>query len=87
MTEEQARKAQAQAREFPETMEIMVRIRDALAAKLFETAVLDRDTREELYIRVQSLDAMKTEMAKLLTSKAGDEAIQEYVESLTTTAH
>lgn len=85
VTEDQAKKAQAQAREFPETMEILGRIRDALAAKLFQTAVLDRDTREELYLRVQSLDAMKTEMAALLAASAGDKAIQEYVESLATT--
>lgn len=85
MTEEQAKKAQAQAREFPEAMEILGRIRDALAAKLFQTAVLDRDTREELYLRVQSLDAMKSEMTSLLAANAGERAIAEYVESLATT--
>jgi hypothetical protein len=87
MTEEQARKASAQQREFPETLEILGRIRDALAGKLFQTAVLDRDTREELYLRVQSLDAMADEMAKLLAENAGQKSIEQYVESLATTAH
>jgi hypothetical protein len=87
MTEEQARKTKAQAREFPETLEILGRIRAALAERLFRTAVLDRDTREELYIRVQSLDAMTDEMAKLLAENAGQTSIEQYVESLATTAH
>lgn len=82
MTEDEARKAKSQAREFPETMAILGRIREALAAKLFHTAVLDKDTREEIYLRVQSLDAMQDEMAALLASNAGEEAIKDYVESL-----
>jgi hypothetical protein len=84
MTDE-ARKAQAQVREFPETMEIMWRIRNALAETLFQTDVLDSDTREQIYIRVQALDTMTAEMAQLLAANAGEKVIQEYVEKIATT--
>lgn len=85
MTEEKAQKANAQSREFPETMEIMDRIREALAGKLFQTKVLDSQVREEIYLRVQAIDAMKSEMTKLLAENAGERAIQEYAERLATT--
>lgn len=87
MTEEQAHKAKAQAREFPETLEIMGRIRNALAAKLFKTALSATQEREDLYLRVQTLDAMTDEMAQLLASNAGEKAITEYVESFATTGN
>lgn len=86
MTEDKFHKAQAQAREFPETMEILDRIRAALAEKLFQTAILDKAAREEIYLRVQSLDAMKNEMQTLLAGNASEEAMREYAESLATTA-
>lgn len=82
MTEDQAMKARAQAREFPETLEIIDRIRSALAAKVFETPISAKDIREELYLRVQSLDAMKTEMQSLLTANSSEEAIQAYAAEL-----
>jgi hypothetical protein len=82
MTEDQALKAAAQNREFPETLEIIDRIRNALAAKVFETPVLARDVREELYLRVQSLDAMRTEMQNILTANSSEEAIRAYAEKL-----
>jgi hypothetical protein len=82
MTEDQARKAQAQNREFPETLEIIDRIRDALAAQVFKTPVLATQVREELYLRVQSLDAMKAEMQSLLTANSSEEAIRAYAEQL-----
>lgn len=85
MTEEQARKAKAQAREFPETMEILARVRAALAERVFLTPVSAHQEREDLYTRVQALDALKTEMEALLANNAGEQAIQEYVESLATT--
>lgn len=85
MTEEQARKAQAQSREFPETMEIMDRIRNALAERVFKTPVNAVQERENLYLRVQTLDAMKAEMESLLAGTASEKAVQEYVSSLATT--
>lgn len=85
MTEEQARKAQAQQREFPETMEILARVRDALAAKVFETKVGDTAIREDLYTRVQALDALSGEMALILATNAGEKAIEEYAERIATT--
>ena len=85
MTEEQALKAKAQAREFPETIEIMSRIRAAMAERLFKTAIADTQIREDLYLRVQTLDAMKDEMQMLLANDAGEKAIEAYVESLATT--
>lgn len=85
MTEDQAIKAASQRREFPETMEIMGRIREALAAKLFLTPVNARDEREALYIRVQAIDAMTGEMSNILTTTASEKDIAEYVESLATT--
>lgn len=87
MTEEQTLKAQAQAREFPETMEIMGRIRDALAAQLFKTKVSETQIREDLYLRVQTLDAMKNEMGILLAEGASEIAINEHIKSLATTEH
>lgn len=82
MTEEQARKAQAQAREFPETMEILGRVRDALAARVFTTTLADQAIREDLYTRVQAIDALRDEMAAILASHAGEKAIEAYVEQL-----
>lgn len=85
MTEEQAHKAKAQAREFPETLEIMGRIRAALAARLFKTPLAATQEREDIYLRVQTLDAMNDEMASLLAANAGEKAIAEYIESIATT--
>jgi hypothetical protein len=84
MTEEDTLKARAQAREFPETMEIMDRIRSALAERLFKTEVLDTKTREEIFLRVQTLDAMKLEMSSLLAAKASDDQIAAYIKELAT---
>ena len=84
MTEEETLKARAQAREFPETMEIMDRIRSALAERLFKTEVLDTKTREEIFLRVQTLDAMKLEMSSLLAAKASDDQIAAYIKELAT---
>jgi hypothetical protein len=80
MTEEQARKASAQQREFPETLEILSRVRTALAEQVFKTPVSAKDTREDLYTRVQALDALSAEMASILASNASDRAIEEYAE-------
>lgn len=85
MTEDEARKAQAQAREFPETMEIMDRIRAALAERLFLTEVLDTKSREEIFLRVQTLDAMKQEMTALLAANASEQDIEAYIEQFATT--
>lgn len=85
MTEDQARTALAQNREFPETMAIMARIRAALAERLFQTAVNDKDQREELFLRVQTLDAMQDEMKKLLATNASEKAMEEYAERIATT--
>jgi len=84
LTEEETLKARAQAREFPETMEIMDRIRSALAERLFKTEVLDTKTREEIFLRVQTLDAMKLEMSSLLAAKASDDQIAAYIKELAT---
>lgn len=83
MTEDQARKAQAQSREFPETMEILGRVREALAARVFTTTVAEQAVREDLYTRVQALDALRDEMAGILANHAGQKAIEAYVEDLT----
>lgn len=85
MTEEQARKAQAQAKEFPETMEVLARVRDALAARLFTTNLNERDAREDIYTRVQALDALQNEMTAILATNASEQEIAAYVESLPTT--
>jgi hypothetical protein len=85
MTEEQARKAQAQQREFPETLEILGRVREALAARLFLTAIGDSAIREDLYTRVQAIDALRDEMASILASNAGERAYEEYAERIATT--
>lgn len=86
MTEEQALKANAQRREFPETMEIMGRVRAALAEAVFKTPIAAKDIREDLYTRVQAIDAMTDEMGKLLATNASEDAIKAYVEELATTA-
>jgi hypothetical protein len=85
LTEEQARKAQAQNREFPETMEILSRVRDALAAHLFKTNLSERDAREDIYTRVQALDALRKEMAGILALNASEQAVREYAERIATT--
>lgn len=84
MTEEQAREAQAQAREFPEALKIIDRIRAALAERVFQTAISAQQEREDLYTRVQALDALKSEMESLLANSASEKAITEYIESLAT---
>lgn len=86
MTEEQARKAQAQAREFPETMEILTRVRAALAEQVFKTPISASAQREDLYTRVQAIDALTAEMQTILTGIQADKAYREYAESIATTA-
>lgn len=86
MTEEQARKAGAQQREFPETLEILSRVRTALAEQVFKTPVSAKDTREDLYTRVQALDALSAEMTAILAANASERAIEEYAERIATTA-
>ena len=85
MTEDQARKAQAQAREFPETLEILTRVREALAARLFLTNVADSAIREDIFTRVQAIDALRDEMAQILAANASERAIEEYAERIATT--
>lgn len=85
MTEEQARKARAQSREFPETLEILGRVRNALAAELFRTKLSEREVREDIYTRVQALDALKNEMATILASNGSEDVIEAYLESIATT--
>lgn len=77
-------KRAAQMREFPQTMAIMERIRDAMAAQVFVTKLGDVDMREALYLRVQTLDAMMEEMATLLRDNAGQAEIDKYVKELAT---
>lgn len=85
MTEEQALKAKAQAREFPETMEILAKVRDALAAQVFKTPVSASAVREDLYTRVQAIDALRDEMNSLLTGIKSDQDYRQYAESVATT--
>jgi hypothetical protein len=84
MTEDEAHKARAQAREFPETMEILGKVRNLLAAKLFETNISERDAREDIYTRVQALDALQSEMASILATNASEDEIRAYIETLAT---
>lgn len=84
MTEEEARKAQSQSREFPETLEILGHIRDRLAAKLFETNLSERDAREDIYTRVQAIDALRNEMTSILASYASEQHLSKYIESIAT---
>ncbi len=84
MTEDQARKAQAQAREFPETMEILGKVRDALAAQVFKTPVSAQAVREDLYTRVQAIDALREQMAVILTGIKADADYTKYAESVAT---
>lgn len=85
MTEEQKRKLTAQRREFPETMELLAKVREALAEQVFKTPVLAADQREALCLRVQTLDAMMDEMRKIMAAGASQEAIDEYAKSFATT--
>lgn len=63
-------------------MEILARVRDALAAQVFKTPVSASAIREDLYTRVQALDALKDEMTSILALNAGERDIEAYVESL-----
>lgn len=85
MTEEEARKADAQNREFPETIEILGKLRDKLAERLFQTNIADKDLREDIYTRVQALDALRNEMAAILTANGSEKQMRAYIESLATT--
>ena len=87
MTEDQARKAQAQAREFPETMEILAKVRAALAEQVFLTPVNASAQREDLYTRVQAIDALIGEMNAILTGIKSDEEYRKYAESVATTGN
>lgn len=85
MTEDQAVKARAQSREFPETMEILAKVRTALAEQVFLTPVSASAVREDLYTRVQAIDALIAEMDTILTGIKSDDAYREYAERLATT--
>lgn len=86
MTEEQALKAKARAREFPETLEILAKVRAALAEQVFLTPIAASAIREDLYTRVQAIDALKLEMNSILTGIKSDEEYRKYAESVATTA-
>jgi len=85
LTEDEARKAQAQNREFPETLEVLGRVRDALASKLFLTTLDQQPVREDIYTRVQALDALRDEMARILATNASEKDIEAYLQTLPTT--
>lgn len=85
MTEDQARKAQAQGREFPETLEILAKVRTALAEQVFLTPVNASAVREDLYTRVQAIDALCKEMSTILTGIKADADYRAYAESIATT--
>lgn len=85
MTEEQAHKSQAQAREFPETLEILAKVRAALAEQVFLTPINASAVREDLYTRVQAIDALMTEMTSILTDIQSDKDYRAYAERLATT--
>jgi hypothetical protein len=85
MTEDQAIKAQAQSREFPETMEILGRVRGALVEQVFKTPVGASAQREDLYTRVQAIDALIVEMDTILTGIKADRDYTAYAESIATT--
>lgn len=78
-------KLAAQMREFPQTMEMMQRIRDAMAAQVFLTKLGDVTIRENLFLRVQTLDAMMSQMAELLRLGADEKLIEAHIKSLTAT--
>ena len=85
MTDAEAKKARAQDREFPETLEILGRIRTALATRMFQTNVGDSTEREAIFLRVQTIDAMTQEIEEILrTNKAGKE-LDEYAAKFATT--
>lgn len=86
MTEEQARKAQAQSKEFPQTMEILAKVRAALAEQVFLTPVNASAAREDLYTRVQAIDALMVEMDTILTGIKAEKDYTEYAKSVATTA-
>jgi len=66
-------------------MEIMGRIREALAERLFKTPVGAHIEREEIFLRVQTIDAMTGEMDQILRTAGSEQDITAYVESLATT--
>lgn len=85
MTEEQALKAKEQSREFPQTMEILAKVRAALAEQVFKTPVSASAQREDLYTRVQAIDALMSEMNSILTGIKSDEDYRKYAASVATT--
>lgn len=74
-----------QMREFPQTMEMMQRIRDAMAAQVFVTKIGDTAIREALFLRVQTMDAMMAEMAEILRLGADEKLIEDHIKKLATT--
>ena len=66
-------------------MEILAKVRDVLAAKLFQTNLSEREAREDIYTRVQALDALMNEMKAILASNASEKAMRDYAESIATT--
>lgn len=82
MTEEEQKTRKAQLREFPETMAALLRVREALAARVFKTPVSASKEREDLYTRVQALDAMLPEMMTVLNGATDDDAIEAYAKAV-----
>lgn len=85
MTEDQAQKSQAQSREFPETLEILAKVRAALAEQVFLTPIGASAQREDLYTRVQAIDALRGEMETILTGIKADKDYTAYAESVAAT--
>ncbi len=75
-----ARKEQAQAREFPETLAVLAEVRAAMVDRLFASPQAAAAERERLYQAVQVLDAMRNRMTPVLAS--GSAAIEAYVKAV-----
>lgn len=86
MTEDEVGKVRAQAREFPETIVILAKVREAMVTRLFKTTQDASLERERLYQAVQILDAMTGQMETVLSSNASSDAIASYIESINTPA-
>ena len=66
-------------------MEILTKVRDALAEQVFKTPVSASAVREDLYTRVQAIDALTAQMGSILTGIRSDEEYRKYAESVATT--
>lgn len=84
MSDEAIARGQRAEREFKEVEAAFDAVRAACVARVFETPTSASDQREQLYMAVQSLDAVRKAMRMVIDNGQIEQAAKEAAEALAT---